>query len=263
MNPYTHGPQSAERPCRTRSPGLSTRPWQTTPSAYGPLFTRISIGIARLARGDGRIAATLTRLVLLGAFAVRAVLHRLAVGDAARRRAAALWSANPLMISALVAGAHLDVLVAATVVCALALVGRSALGAGVAAGVGATLKAHGVLVVPGLLWALRGRRRSSARRPARRRVFALPWYAATPEALKTRFGTSGGTRPRRRPGGSCALLSSRGSASAGRPGDRPCSPGPKRGSDRSVAPARLRRRSANPSPACRSRSPPPSRSAGC
>ena len=183
VNPYTHGPQSAgvlqDAVTRAVDP-----PWQTTPSAYGPLFTRISTGIAHLAQGDGHVAATLTRLILLGAFAgTGLMLHRLAAGDAARRRAAALWSANPLMISALVAGAHLDVLVAATVVCALAVVGRSALAAGVAAGIGATLKLTSVLVLPALLWAVRRRRRNMLAVLLGAGAFALPWYAATPDAL--------------------------------------------------------------------------------
>jgi hypothetical protein len=183
VNPYTHGPQSAgvlqDAITRAVDP-----PWQTTPSVYGPVFTRISIGIAHLARADGHISATLTRLILLGAFAVTGVvLHRLAAGEAARRRSAALWSANPLMISALIAGAHVDVLVAAAVVCALALVGRSALAAGVTAGVAATLKLTGVLVLPGLLWAVRARRRSVLAVLLGAGGFALPWYAATRDAL--------------------------------------------------------------------------------
>jgi hypothetical protein len=69
------------------------------------------------------------------------------------------------------------------VVCALALLGRSALAAGVAAGVAATLKLTGVLVLPGLLWAVRGQRRRVLAVLLGAAAFALPWYAATRDAL--------------------------------------------------------------------------------
>lgn len=183
LDPYLHGPQSAGVPQNAITRAVDP-PWQTTPSVYGPVFTRISIGIAHLARADGHVGATLTRLVLLGGFAVTGlVLHRLAGSEAARRRAAAMWSANPLMISALIAGAHVDVLVAAAVVCALALVGRSGLAAGVMAGLSAAVKITGVLVLPGLLWAVRTRPRSLLAVLLGAGAFVLPWYAADPDVL--------------------------------------------------------------------------------
>ena len=183
VDPYTHGPQSAGVLQNAITRAVDP-PWQTTPSVYGPVFTRISIGIAHLARGDGHVAATLTRLLLLGAFAgTGLVLHRLARSRAARLRAAALWTANPLMISALIAGAHVDVLVAAAAVCALALVGRSPLAAGVAAGLAATLKLTGLVVLPGLLWAVHTRRRALVAVLLGAGGFVLAWYAASHHAL--------------------------------------------------------------------------------
>jgi hypothetical protein len=183
VNPYTHGPESTGVVQDAITSAVEP-PWQKTPSVYGPVFTRLSAAVAHLAHGDGHIAATLTRLVLLAAFVgTGLVLSRLARSEAARRRAVVLWSANPLMLSALVAGAHVDVLLTAAVVCAVALVGRSPLAAGALAGLAATVKLTGVIVLPGLLWAVRARRRGVLAVVLGAVAVALPWYAATPDVL--------------------------------------------------------------------------------
>jgi hypothetical protein len=183
INPFTHGPQSAGVP-QTPLTRAVEPPWQQTPSVYGPVFTRISTAVVRLAHGDGHAAATLMRLVMLGSFVLVALLlHRLTRSEPARRRAVALWTANPLVLSALIAGAHVDVLLAAAVVCAIALVGRSALGSGVLAALAAAVKLTGVIVLPGLLWAVRRRRRSLLAVLVGAGAVGLPLYLATSGVL--------------------------------------------------------------------------------
>jgi alpha-1,6-mannosyltransferase len=183
IDPYAYGPQSPGVPQDAITRAIHP-PWQTTPSVYGPVFTRISTAIAHVAHGDGHVAATLTRLLLTGGFVVTGVvLFRLAGTDTGRRRVAALWTANPLLLYALVAGAHLDALLVAVLVCAIAVVRRSPLAAGLLAGLAATLKLNGLIVLPGLLWAVRARPRSALALAAGTAAVAVPWYLAAPGVL--------------------------------------------------------------------------------
>ena len=183
VNPYTHGPQSAGVPQDPITQSVES-PWQRTPSIYGPVFTKISSGIADVANGDAHLAVTLTRILLVAGFAVTAVVLHVIAGDAARRRrAAVLWTVNPLLLYTLVAGAHLDALVAATTVCTMALLRRLPLLAGAVVGLAATLKLTGLVVLPGALWATRRRRRSAAAVVVGGLVFAVPWFAATSGAF--------------------------------------------------------------------------------
>jgi hypothetical protein len=180
VNPYTSGPQSPGVPQNAITEAVDP-PWQTTPTVYGPVFTRISTAIATLAHGDGHIAVTLTRLLLTAAFIVTGVLvHALSRTDGERRRAAVLWSANPLLLLTLVAAAHLDALVAAALVCSLALVRRFPLAAGAMIGLAATIKLTGLIGLPGVVWAARQRVRRSVLVVVGACAFAVPWFLATP-----------------------------------------------------------------------------------
>jgi len=170
--------------------------WFTTPSVYGPLAT----GIQGLASLVGATSARLTVFVLdlanLAAFAgTAAALDHMTRGDPGRRlRAALLWTANPLLLQLLVAGAHVDLQAAAFAVCAVAVMygapatgrapssapgpapsptqARAAL-AGVLAGLGAAVKVSDVLVAVGLAVALVLRPW-----PSRRRLAPLASLAA-------------------------------------------------------------------------------------
>jgi alpha-1,6-mannosyltransferase len=195
VNPYTSGPQSPGVPQDAITRSVEA-PWQTTPSVYGPVFTRLSHAVADVADGDGHLAVTLTRLLFAGAFLLTGILlHRLCATDAGRRRAAVLWSANPLLLFTLVAGAHVDVLVAAVVVCSLALVRRSPLGAGAAIGLVATLKLSGLVALPGMVWASRQRPRSAVLIVVGAGAFALPWFVATSGVLTQLHRASRFTTP--------------------------------------------------------------------
>src|SRR3954447_11367333 len=179
VNPYTAGPQSPGVPQNAITEAVDS-PWQTTPSVYGPAFTGISTVIARVAHADGHVAAALTRLVLTAAFVLTGlVLSAASRTEAGRRRAAAMWSANPLMIWALVAGAHVDALVVLPLVCSLALVRRLPLGSGALVGLSAVLKLTGLVALPGLLWAVRSRSRACVAIVLGACAVAVPWYAAT------------------------------------------------------------------------------------
>src|SRR3954469_4777243 len=112
-------------------------PWQRTPSVYGPIATAEQAAASAL--GGRNVALTVWLLGLVNAVAFAAVgllAFRFARDDAGRRRAAALWSANPLLWLAVGSGAHLDVLAALPAVAAIVVLGRNRLSAGALAGAG-------------------------------------------------------------------------------------------------------------------------------
>ncbi|HEY0558791.1 MAG TPA: hypothetical protein VGD03_00775 [Frankiaceae bacterium] len=135
-------------------------PWRQTPSDYGPLATAeqgFADVVARAAGGGGARAGargTVAALAGLGALAFAAVaagLDRLTRHDAAARtRAHLLWTANPLLLLQLVAGVHLDVLVAGASLAAVVLAGRRPASAGLALGAAVALKVTGGLAAIGL-----------------------------------------------------------------------------------------------------------------
>ena len=143
--------------------------WRGSPSVYGSLAS----GLQALASAAGGTSVRLTVFVLsllnVAAFAATGLmLHRLTRGSqAAQLRAALLWTANPLLLEVLVAGAHVDsqaivFAVAAVTVFSLGLRGAAAragpgrqfvvcAAAGALAGLGAAVKVTMVLVLAGLL----------------------------------------------------------------------------------------------------------------
>ncbi len=143
--------------------------WRGSPSVYGSLAS----GLQALASAAGGTSVRLTVFVLsllnVAAFAATGLmLHRLTRGSqAGQLRAALLWTANPLLLQVLVAGAHVDsqaivFAVAAVAVFSLGLRGAAAragpwrqfavcAGAGALAGLGAAVKVTMVLVLAGLL----------------------------------------------------------------------------------------------------------------
>ncbi|WP_157431760.1 polyprenol phosphomannose-dependent alpha 1,6 mannosyltransferase MptB [Actinomadura hibisca] len=142
--------------------------WRDTPSVYGPLTTA-GQALASWVGGDSvRLTVFVLSVLNVLAFALTALLlHRTARDDRARLRAALLWTANPLMIFHLVAGAHNDVLAVAPMVAALTVFRAGiggALATGVLVGVGAAVKLPAALVGGGPAWnllrATRGRDRA-------------------------------------------------------------------------------------------------------
>ncbi len=156
-------------------------PWQRTPSVYGPLATGEQALVSRLAGPSVRttvaLLGTLNALAFLGA---GLLLDRVAsaYGDPARRRVALLWTLNPLLLYQLVAGAHLDALVAAAAAGSLLALRRSAVLAGLAAGAAVVVKAPAALLGAGLAWAVAATPRRLVGLGAGALLVVLPAYAA-------------------------------------------------------------------------------------
>ena len=102
---------------------LAPRTWVNTPSIYGPLATAEEWAAAEL---GGTSAARITFWLKLWnalAFGATALaLDRLLRSDPARRaRAHLLWSVNPLLLWAMIAGGHIDGMATALGFCGLIL----------------------------------------------------------------------------------------------------------------------------------------------
>lgn len=143
--------------------------WRESPSVYGSLATG-GQALASLAGGTSvRLTVFVLSLVNLAAFAgTGLLLHRLTRGSRPRQlRAALLWTFNPLLLQALVAGGHADSQALVFAVAAVTLFSfispnaagrpppRRSLGlatlAGVAAGLAFSVKLSMALIVVGLL----------------------------------------------------------------------------------------------------------------
>jgi hypothetical protein len=131
------------------------------PSRYGPVTTATEATASVL--GGQSAARTIFWMKLWNAFAYLALvlaLDRVVRSDAARRaRAHLLWSVNPLMLLALMANGHNDVLPAAAGAAAVFAVrqvsSRRALLAGILLGLAAAAKAQYALFGAALAWAAR------------------------------------------------------------------------------------------------------------
>ena len=120
-NPYTTTP--AQLAALGDPVARAVQDWRGAPSVYGPLATAIQ-ALASLAGGtSARLTVFVLGLANLAAFAgVALLLHRMTRPDPARQlRAALLWTANPLLLQVLVAGAHVDGQAAAFGVAAVAV----------------------------------------------------------------------------------------------------------------------------------------------
>ncbi len=84
--------------------------WRHSPSVYGSVATGFQALAAAAGGRSARLTVFVLSLVNVAAFAGTGLLaHRLARGCRGRQlRAALLWTANPLLLQVLVAGAHVD-----------------------------------------------------------------------------------------------------------------------------------------------------------
>lgn len=173
-NPYVMTPNQL---ARSGDPlgKLAIQLWRGSGSLYGPLATLEQRAAAHLGGTSApRIVFWLKLWNAIVFAGVALVLDRLLRPDPARRaRAHLLWSVNPLMLWALVAGGHLDTLPAAASFAGLAMLrsrraeggsepaGRSgipagtALAAGMLVGVAADFMLTYLLLGLALAWALR------------------------------------------------------------------------------------------------------------
>jgi hypothetical protein len=159
-------------------------PWQDAPSVYGPIATAEQAAGSEVAGSN--VALTVLLLDIVGALVFAGaglLLHRLADGEAGRRRAAVLWAGNPLLWLQLVAGAHQDLLAAGVALAAIAVAGRSRLAAGALAGVAASIKAPIGLVWLALVWSGRRSRRAVVELTVGALVVAGTGYAVAGTAI--------------------------------------------------------------------------------
>ncbi|MCK2214406.1 polyprenol phosphomannose-dependent alpha 1,6 mannosyltransferase MptB [Actinomadura sp. ATCC 31491] len=163
LNPYTHG--AADLAGDPIADAVE-RPWREEPSVYGPVATAVQAFASWVGGDSMRLTVFVLALVNAAAFVVTGLLLDRATrhDEAARRRAALLWTANPLLLYHLVAGLHADTLAVACMVAALLARGRPA-GGGVLLGLGVAVKVNAGLVALGPAWELR-------RRPGRLAVMA-------------------------------------------------------------------------------------------
>ncbi len=166
----------------------ASRNWEHDPSLYGPVATASEWAAARL--GGTSIACIVFWLKLLYAAAFGAIalaLDRLLRGDpAARARAHLLWTVNPLMLWAVMAGAHVDGLGAALGICGL-LVARvtspdgrlspaRALAAGMLVGAAAGVKIPLAVLGIALAWSARRSFRALGAAAAGAALVLVPGY---------------------------------------------------------------------------------------
>ncbi len=150
---------------------FAPRMWENIPSVYGPLATAAQWAASEL--GGRSAALTVFWLKVwngLGFATVVLVLDRLTrARPAMRARAHLLWSLNPLMLWAVIAGGHVDGLAVTLAVLALAALGPAtllardpgrlstgrALVAGLLLGAATAVKAPFILFSLGLAWVAR------------------------------------------------------------------------------------------------------------
>ena len=160
LDPYQTIPQAlidAKDPVGEYSP----QAWRKTPSVYGPVANWAFAAAAAVGGASMFKIVFLLKLAAGAAFAlIAAVLHRIARDPV---RAHLLWTCNPLMLWACVAGAHADVYGAAAMVLAFAVFLRRtpapgwALGmyAGALIGIAGGVKAPFFFAGLGLAWVAR------------------------------------------------------------------------------------------------------------
>ena len=156
--------------------------WLNAPSRYGPVATFTEEVASRLA-GISAARAIFWLKVWNGLayLALALTLDRLLRADASRRvRAHLLWSLNPLMLWAVMAGGHVDGLAAGVGAAALLAVDRTAsrraVLAGVLLGLAAMIKMPLALFGAGLAWAARRSPRALAALGIGAAVVAVPCF---------------------------------------------------------------------------------------
>lgn len=179
-NPYADPPADWPDDPATVSMGSS---WREQPSLYGPVFTVISEGVAKLVGNSARHASFAFRLV--AALSILAIVGLAALLARNRPLAAALVGLNPLVALHFSGGGHNDSLMIAFVLAALALErsGRLGLG-GLAWAVSALVKWLSVSFLA--LVVIEARRRDGRRLL----VWSVIWLAALGLAATALYGTA-------------------------------------------------------------------------
>jgi hypothetical protein len=175
-DPYTTSPRDLGNDPVAREAG---DPWIDSPSVYGPLATAEQAVVMHIAGADARRGAWLLALGSALAFAATGIMLYLAArDDPGRRRAALLWTLNPLLLLHLVAGAHVDALLVALGVAALLVLRRLPFVAGLLGGAACCVKLTGVLVAAAMAWVERRNPRRLAALGVGGVLVVIPAFAA-------------------------------------------------------------------------------------
>ncbi len=137
------------------------RPWQNAYSIYGPVVTAVQWVSSKIAGDSVHLTVWLLQISVALAFVVAALAALKLVGPdlERRRRLILLTLANPLLIWAVVAGAHNESIAVMFAVLALIAMRRNVFLAGVLLGLAGCSKLSIGLVGVAMLWALRGNHR--------------------------------------------------------------------------------------------------------
>jgi hypothetical protein len=153
-NPYLTNPQAWGDHAYTQVVGTM---WKAQSSVYGPFATAIQQFAASI--GRSHVATTIWVLMALNGLVFLGVGLLLLLTSDDPVRATLFWTANPVLILALVAGGHLDTFVAAAAICAIQVARRVSnvwgdLAVGVLIGLACGVKIYAVLIGIGLAWPL-------------------------------------------------------------------------------------------------------------
>jgi hypothetical protein len=210
-SPYIMTPEQlrvAHDPVGQLAPHL----WQNIPSVYGPLATASEWAASEL--GGSSAAVTIFWLKVWNGVAFLVVVLTLdwltRSRPAMRARAHVLWSVNPLMLWAVMAGGHVDGLAVGIAVLALAVLGRTvvlarepgrigtvrALGSGLLLGAATAVKVPFVLFGLGLAWVARRPPRTLAAAGAGGTIVLAAAYlaagrGAVTDTVKRGYGVAG------------------------------------------------------------------------
>lgn len=157
MDPYSITPAEIFR--QSFDPVLvwTERPWQDTPSVYGPIASW-SQWLANVLGGDSMhdVVFWLQMMAVLPFILICAIMIKLAHGDAALQTRSVLFTIlNPLLIWSVVAGAHNEALTLVFAIIALWFVRRSAFVTGIFIGLAGAVKVSLVFYGLALVWGYR------------------------------------------------------------------------------------------------------------
>ena len=136
---------------------VTERPWQDTPSVYGPLASG-SQWLAAALGGESMhdIVFWLQVLCVLPFIAIGLLVYRMARGDHAVQTRAVLFTVlNPIMIWSVVAGAHNEAFTLVFAIVGLWFMRRSPLLAGIGIGLAGTIKVSLVFYGLAMMWGYR------------------------------------------------------------------------------------------------------------
>ncbi|WP_051209560.1 hypothetical protein [Propionicicella superfundia] len=185
-DPYTVTPAEIFRQQYDAVLRFTERPWQDTPSVYGPIASFVQYA-ANVLGGDNMhdIVFWLQAFTVVSFLALGAITVRLAHGEpATQARAVFLTVGNPLLIWAIVAGGHNESLAVVFAVAGLYFLRRNPVLAGVGIGLAGCVKVTLVFYGIAMLWAYRRNLKQLALLLAGALVpFAICYGLLAPEAL--------------------------------------------------------------------------------